>query len=306
MQEVAVHPLVILSVIDHHRRVLGGTTGFDSTHSRAKVVGALLGTASPTRSDVLASFAVPFEEDATDPAASFLDHNYMEAMVDLHKKVTAKERLLGWYKCVVPPAHFLGQTDNDASCTTASRSLGQLAWDEGDAALARKLSQHYGLALFVVFDATGQRAPQAFVFSAALHSDHASYGPSTPFQMLECTIDAEEAELVGVEHLLRDISEPPSGLMSTQVQRKVQSLRELDRQLADLESVLTGQLSAGSLDQALLENVQSLLNALPDSSTTHSDSDRINEQLAMTLVGSLGKCVCALYDVVLQKSVSTS
>lgn len=41
--------------------------------------------------------SVPFEEDEKDPAVWFLDHNYVESMRDMFKKVNAKEKLIGWY-----------------------------------------------------------------------------------------------------------------------------------------------------------------------------------------------------------------
>lgn len=40
---------------------------------------------------------VPFEEDDKDPSVWFLDHNYVEAMNDMFKKVNAREKLIGWY-----------------------------------------------------------------------------------------------------------------------------------------------------------------------------------------------------------------
>jgi proteasome lid subunit RPN8/RPN11 len=41
--------------------------------------------------------AVPFEEDDKDPSVWFLDHNYVESMSDMFKKVNAREKLIGWY-----------------------------------------------------------------------------------------------------------------------------------------------------------------------------------------------------------------
>ncbi len=41
--------------------------------------------------------AVPFEEDNDDPSVWFLDHNYVENMNDMFKKVNAREKLIGWY-----------------------------------------------------------------------------------------------------------------------------------------------------------------------------------------------------------------
>lgn len=40
---------------------------------------------------------MPFEEDEKDPGVWFLDHNYVESMNDMFKKVNAKEKLIGWY-----------------------------------------------------------------------------------------------------------------------------------------------------------------------------------------------------------------
>lgn len=40
---------------------------------------------------------VPFEEDEKDPSVWFLDHNYVESMNDMFKKINAREKLIGWY-----------------------------------------------------------------------------------------------------------------------------------------------------------------------------------------------------------------
>ena len=40
---------------------------------------------------------VPFEEDTEDASVWFLDHNYVESMNDMFKKVNAREKLIGWY-----------------------------------------------------------------------------------------------------------------------------------------------------------------------------------------------------------------
>ena len=47
--------------------------------------------------DVSNSFAVPFDEDEKDPDVYFLDHDYLESMYAMFKKVNAKEKIVGWY-----------------------------------------------------------------------------------------------------------------------------------------------------------------------------------------------------------------
>lgn len=86
--EVIVHPLVLLSVADHYNRVAK-----DARNKR--VVGVLLGSRIGNSVDVCNSFAVPFEEDLTNPKVWFLDHNFLESMFWMFKKVNCE---LHYYK----------------------------------------------------------------------------------------------------------------------------------------------------------------------------------------------------------------
>ena len=77
------HPLVLLSVTDHHARTL-------SRSSSKRVVGVLLGQDNGKVINVANSFAVPFEEDENNSKTWFLDHNYIESMWEMFKKVNGK------------------------------------------------------------------------------------------------------------------------------------------------------------------------------------------------------------------------
>lgn len=52
-----------------------------------RVVGVLLGQDNGKTVNVANSFAVPFEEDEKDSKTWFLDHNYIENMWEMFKKV---------------------------------------------------------------------------------------------------------------------------------------------------------------------------------------------------------------------------
>jgi hypothetical protein len=91
-EQVMVHPLVLLSVVDHYYRVAK-----DSKNKR--VVGVILGDTVAGRTDVTNSFAVPFEEDPKDPSVFFLDHDYLETMSVMFRKV----RFLGLLRPPSPP-----------------------------------------------------------------------------------------------------------------------------------------------------------------------------------------------------------
>ena len=106
-----VHPLVLLSATDHYMRVAKDTN--------KRVIGVLLGakeiagerdtwkttTASAGEGaysqagmvNITNSFAIPFEEDDKDPKIWFADHNYLENMFGMFKKVNAREKIVGWY-----------------------------------------------------------------------------------------------------------------------------------------------------------------------------------------------------------------
>ncbi|CAG5116510.1 unnamed protein product, partial [Candidula unifasciata] len=90
INKVVVHPLVLLSVVDHFNRM--GKVG-----NVKRVVGVLLGSNRQGVLDVSNSFAVPFDEDDKDQSVWFLDHDYLEHMYGMFKKVNARERIVGWY-----------------------------------------------------------------------------------------------------------------------------------------------------------------------------------------------------------------
>lgn len=71
---------MLLSVVDHYNRVAKDTD--------KRVVGVLLGeTDKEGKVDVTTSFAVPFEEDPQDSSIWYLDHNFLESMTAMFRKV---------------------------------------------------------------------------------------------------------------------------------------------------------------------------------------------------------------------------
>lgn len=87
------------------------------------------------------------------------------------------------------------------------------------------------------------------------------------------TIEAEEAEEIGVEHLLRDIRDVAAGTLSTRITSQLQSLQGLHLRLQDigryLQKVLDGDLP---VNHAILGNLQDVFNLLPNLSTPKSNS----------------------------------
>jgi len=107
--DVIIHPLVLLSVTDHYNRV--------AKESQKRVVGVLLGSRVNNRVDITNSFAVPFEEDLHNPTVWFLDHNYLENMFWMFKKVNSKwctscMNMIDDIKCDVRPFNCSTRRDD--------------------------------------------------------------------------------------------------------------------------------------------------------------------------------------------------
>ncbi|KAM0676663.1 proteasome regulatory particle subunit [Binucleata daphniae] len=180
MHQIIVHPLVLLQITDHHAR-----------YSSNRVIGVLLGT-DESEMHVTNSFALPFEESKK---TFFIDTSYLENMLVLHRKINSKEKVLGWYHT----AKVLQA--KDPFITTLFESL-------------------TANPLLLVVDLSTENVPlkmyrqrntiqNATKNTAKNDTNDINYDKNIVSELcpVQCRIEAEEAEDVGVEHLLRDIKE---------------------------------------------------------------------------------------------------
>lgn len=197
---VSVSPLVLLSVVDHFNRV--------AKDSKKRVVGVILGDNSTDLIKVTNSYAIPFEEDEKNPSVWFLDQNFIDSMGDMFKKINAKEKLIGWYHSG-PKLRPSDLKINDVFKKYTSNPL---------LLIVDVQPREVGIptdAYFAVDDIKndGSAAEKTFVHVPSL-------------------IEAEEAEEIGVEHLLRDIRDQAAGNLSLRVTQTYQSLLGLHQKLA--------------------------------------------------------------------------
>lgn len=87
---VEVHPLVILSVLDHHTR---RNEGVD------RVIGTLLGRRDGDKVEVTNSFAVPHAERGDEVA---IGKDFNRQMLGLHLRSNRRESVVGWYATAFP------------------------------------------------------------------------------------------------------------------------------------------------------------------------------------------------------------
>jgi 26S proteasome regulatory subunit N8 len=134
-------------------------------------------------------------------------------------------------------------------------------------------------------------------------------------------IEAEEAEEIGVEHLLRDIRDVAVGTLSTRITSQLQSLQGLHLRLRDigqyLQKVLDKELP---VNHAILGNLQDVFNLLPNLSTPpatqrisgqepHTENSELaramsiktNDQLMAIYISSLIRAITAFHDLIENK-----
>ncbi|KAK4461145.1 maintenance of mitochondrial structure and function-domain-containing protein [Cladorrhinum samala] len=284
-RSVSVAPLVLLSVVDHYNR-----TGANTSKSK-RVVGVLLGQNDGKNVRVSNSFAVPFEEDERDPSVWFLDHNYVESMNDMFKKVNAREKLIGWYH-------------SGPKLRASDLEINEL------------FKRYTPNPLLVIIDVQPKEAgvPTDAYFAVEEIKDDGTTTSKT-FVHTPSIIEAEEAEEIGVEHLLRDIRDVAVGTLSTRITNQLQSLQGLHLRLRDiqayLQKVLDGQLP---VNHAILGNLQDIFNLLPNLSSPKADgagaktddlqhamSIKTNDQLMAIYLSSLIRAITAFHDLIENK-----
>jgi 26S proteasome regulatory subunit N8 len=126
------------------------------------------------------------------------------------------------------------------------------------------------------------------------------------FLHVPSAIEAEEAEEIGVEHLLRDIKDSTTTTLSTRVAEQLASLRGLQSRLTDIRKYLQD-VAAGKMpvNHQIIYNLQDALNLLPDlsdASLTQSFSSTTNDELLVVYLSSLMRSVIALHALVDNKA----
>ncbi|XRB13529.1 26S proteasome regulatory subunit [Pseudoscourfieldia marina] len=255
---VVVHPLVLLSVLDHYNRVAKDT--------KKRVIGVLLGETYKGRVDVTNSFAVPFEEDDKDKSIWFLDHSYLETMFRMFKRINAKERVVGWYST----GTTLSESDIDIDALMRDFSTHPLLLlvdaqpkEEGLPCKAFVGVEESGSQQLLISAAGGDEAGEP----STQETSTRDIGHSRTFAHVPCQVGAYEAEENAVEHLLRDVRDATYSKLSKTTRQRFRSLESLKLRLQEIrkyvDHVLAGEIP---LSQEIMAQLQDALNALPASS----------------------------------------
>jgi 26S proteasome regulatory subunit N8 len=270
---VVVHPLVLLSAVDHYSRVTSQTPN-------QRVVGVLLGSTYKGRVEVTNSYAVPFEEDTKNSAIWFLDHNYHETMWAMMRKVNANEKILGWYS-------------TGPKIRTADLDIHEL------------FRRYHSNPIFVIIDVNPSEVgipTKAYISKEEVTEENKV---ENRFQHIPSIIGALEAEEVGVEHLLRDVKDTNISTLANRINDKLVSLKSLIARLQDMNTYLKNVINGKvPINNTIMKEIQEMFNLIPnlnDPELTKAFMVKTNDNMVAVYLASLIRSITAMHDLINNK-----
>lgn len=224
---------------------------------------------------------MPFDEDDKDKSVWFLDHDYLENMYGMFKKVNARERVVGWYH-TGPKLH------------------------QNDIAINELIRRYCPNSVLVIIDAKPKDLglpTEAYLAVEEVHDDGSPTNKT--FEHVPSEIGAEEAEEVGVEHLLRDIKDTTIGSLSQKITNQLMGLKGLNAQLSDIKNYLR-RVGDGKMpiNYQIVYQLQDIFNLLPDITSeqfTETMYVKTNDQMLVVYLASMVRSIIALHNLINNK-----
>ena len=125
------------------------------------------------------------------------------------------------------------------------------------------------------------------------------------FVHVPSSIEAFEAEEIGVEHLLRDVKDNTVSTLATQVAEKITSLQGLEKRLVEIKKymdlVVDGTLPVNHEIMGLLQDSFNLLPNLNLEDYVKAFAVKTNDMMLVVYLSSLIRSVVALHDLINNK-----
>ena len=272
---VAVHPIVLLSVVDHYHRL--------AKETNRRVIGALLGEYNEGKVDITNCYALPFEEDPKDKKVWYVDHVYSEQMFEMFQKINTKEKLVGWY------------------------SSGPKIRPH-DIEINEVFRKYCDKPVFVIIDVQEKKESMGIPAESYIMKEEVDQDGQLikTFFKLNTIIEASLPEEIGVEFMLKDINDPNRvGSVSKIINDKEQSLRALIKKLTDIKTYLTNAISGKiPINSQIVYNIQEIFNLLPNfdnESIIKAMSIQTNNNYLVLYLSWLAKTVVALHKLINNK-----
>ena len=268
-KQVIIHPIVLLSVSDHHRR---------ASKNGERVAGVLLGFCRNGRVDIMNSLAVPFSEDEAD-GVWFFDHQYMETIYKMTQRVTSKEVLVGWYST----APQIRSNDN---------------------AIHKIISNHCTNPLYVTFDlseTTTDLPVHAYISSEEVGENGKTI--ETRFVHVPTDVGSDENE-VGVERLLKDMQKPTATVLKHEINVKSSGVHTLTQKIMLMKEYLQ-LIEEGKLpmNNDIIQNIQNIFNLSPNiDAFVQQFAVSTNDVVVTMYLGQLVKSILAVHELIRNKN----
>jgi len=215
-----------------------------------------------------------------------LDHNYLENMLTMFRKVNAKERVVGFY-----------------STGPQIRPNDLRIYD-----IVTRFTKSSIPPVFCIIDIRPDRQSiptTAYKVTEEVASSTTNDNRQRQFAHVPSLIGAMEAEEVGVEHLLRDINDPTVSTVASLIKAKIAGLATLTEKLVEckdyLEACIRGE---KTMNQEISANLQTILNLLPNLNTddlVRAMLVKTNDMHMAIYLSALIRSVIALHDLVNNK-----
>lgn len=202
-------------------------------------------------------------------------------MYGMFKKVNARERVVGWYH-TGPKLH------------------------QNDIAINQLIRRYCPNSVLVIIDAKPKDLGLPTEAYQAVEEVHDDGSPtSRTFEHVPSEIGAEEAEEVGVEHLLRDIKDTTVGTLSQRITNQLLGLKGLHLQLRDIRDYLI-QVSEEKLpiNHQIIYQLQDIFNLLPDINQVQFNKSfyvKNNDQMLVVYLAALVRSIVALHNLINNK-----
>lgn len=202
-------------------------------------------------------------------------------MYGMFKKVNAREKVVGWYH-TGPKLH------------------------QNDVAINELIRRYCPNSVLVIIDAKPKDLGLPTEAYQAVEEVHDDGSPTTrTFEHVPSEIGAEEAEEVGVEHLLRDIKDTTVGSLSQRITNQLLGLRGLHSQLSEIRDYLI-QVGQGSLpmNHQIIYQLQDIFNLLPDIASDNFIDNlyiKTNDQSLVVYLAALVRSIIALHNLINNK-----
>ena len=223
-----------------------------------------------------------------------MDHNYLENMLAMFRKVNAKERVVGFYS-TGPQIRPNDLRIHDI----VERFTGNF----NSKSKAAKLLKYP--AVFCIIDIRPDRPDLPVTSYKVTEELSAGQSVKRTFAHVASHMGAMEAEEVGVEHLLRDIHDPTVSTVASQIQAKLSGLTTLQEKLVECKDYLEACARGDTkVNPDIIANLQTILSLLPNLNTdvlVRSMMVKTNDMHMAIYLAALIRSVIALHDLVNNK-----